>query len=39
MKIFIYDNILVKESEGFNNLEQICFKIECEFEKQILKRI
>lgn len=33
----MFDNILTKENVSFKELEQICFKIACEFAKQMLK--
>ena len=33
----MFDNILTKENVSFKDLEQICFKIACEFAKQMLK--
>lgn len=33
----MFENILTKESVSFKDLEQICFKIACEFAKELLK--
>lgn len=33
----MFDNILTKEDISFKELEQICFKIACEFAKQMLR--
>lgn len=33
----MFENILTKKSVSFKDLEQICFKIACEFAKELLK--
>ena len=33
----MFENILTKENVSFKDLEQICFKIACEFAKELLK--
>lgn len=35
----MFENILTKENVSFKELEQICFKIACEFAKEMLKTI
>lgn len=32
----MFENILTKENVSFKELEQICFKIACEFAKEML---
>ena len=33
----MFENILTKENVSFKDLEQICYKIACEFAKELLK--
>ncbi len=33
----MFDNILTKGNVSFKDLEQICFRIACEFAKELLK--
>ena len=33
----MFENILTKENVSFKDLEEICFKIACEFAKEMLK--
>ena len=35
----MFENILTKETISFKNLEEIAFKIECEFANEIEKEI
>ena len=37
--IFMFENILTKETISFKDLEEIAFKIACEFANEILRNM
>ena len=36
-EVFMFESILSRDNISFKELEQICFKIACEFAKEMLK--